>query len=220
MRPFGKPNLGALDFQGRFFYDYSIIKSSAMSSILCHLGQPRTAKPQSLQEYGRLREKMIQQPWACLSEKEFVTAVTQKGQPFYQALMQGGDLMELQFERLVWRTQSLVGLDFDVCEVGGWEMLLTFANMGLQPMLGYHTFSHDPDNGGESYRLIWRVETDLNLTYDECAKALKKMRVLSGNLSDKNAANPTRMWQGTTRGAFCYNSESTRLNLKELASDA
>ena len=188
-----------------------------MNSILCHLGAPRNAKPDSLQEYGKLRESMIQKPWTCLSEKEFVTAVTQKGQPFYQALMNGNDLQELQFEKLVWRTQTLVGLDFDVCEVGGWEMLLTFANMGLQPMLGYHTFSHNPDNGGESYRLIWRVETDLNLTYDECARALKKMRVLSGNLSDKHANNPSRLWQGTTRGAFCYNPYHKFLNLRELA---
>jgi len=186
-------------------------------SIVCHLGEPRVAKPQSLQEYGKLREKLIQQPWTCISEIDFVTAVTQKGCPFYQGLMQSNDLQELQFERLVWRQQSLVGLDFDVCEVGGWEMLLTFANMGMQPMLGYHTFSHDPTNGGESYRLVWRVQTDLNLTYDECTRALKKMRVLSGNYADKMALNPTRLYQGTTRGAFCYNAESTKLNLKELA---
>jgi hypothetical protein len=181
------------------------------------LGQPRTAKPASLAEYGKLREAMIQKPWTCLSEEEFVVAVTQRGCPFYQSLMNGNDLQELQFEKLVWRTTSLVGLDFDVCEVGGWEMLLMFANMGLQPMLGYHTFSHNPDNGGESYRLVWRVESDLNLSYDECARALKKMRLLSGNHADKHAVNPTRMFQGTTRGAFCYNAESTRLNLKELA---
>jgi hypothetical protein len=213
----GYPNCQSLDFSGTVCHTGSIIKKRAMSSITCHLGAPRTSKPQSLQEYGRLREKMIQAPWACLSEQEFVTAVTQKAQPFYQALMDGRDLMEKQFEKLVWRTQSLVGLDFDVCKVGGWEMLLTFANMGLQPMLGYHTFSHNPDNGGESYRLVWRVETDLNLSYDECAKALKKMRVLSGNLADKHALNPTRLYQGTTKGAFCYNAESTHLNLKELA---
>ena len=188
-----------------------------MTSILCHLGAPRNAKPQSLSAYGKLREQMIQAPWASVSELDFVTAVTQKGCPFYGGLCNGRDLMELQFEKLVWRTQSLVGLDFDVCEVGGWEMLLTFANMGMKPMLGYHTFSHDPSKGGESYRLVWRVETDLNLTYDECARALKKMRLLSGNLADKHACNPTRMWQGTTRGAFCYDADSTYLNLKELA---
>ena len=187
------------------------------NSIVCHLGAPRYAKPDTLQEYGKLREQMIQRPWMCLSEEEFVTAITQKGCPFYSALMQGRDLMELQFEKLVWRTQSLVGLDFDVCEVSGWDMLLKFSKMGMQPFLGYHTFSHNSDNGGESYRLLWRVETDLNLTYDECSRALKKMRLLSGNLADKHAANPTRMWQGTTRGAFCYNNEGTRLNLKELA---
>ena len=117
------------------------------NSIVCHLGAPRYAKPETLQEYGKLREQMIQRPWVCLSEEEFVTAITQKGCPFYQGLMQGRDLMELQYERLVWR----------------------------------------------------------------------KMRLLSGNLADKHAANPTRMWQGTTRGAFCYNAEGTRLNLRELA---
>jgi hypothetical protein len=187
------------------------------NSIVCHLGAPRFAKPDTLQEYGKLREQMIQRPWTCLSEEEFVTAVTQKGCPFYGGLCNGRDLMELQFEKFVWRQQSLVGLDFDVCEVGGWEMLLTFSNLGMKPFLGYHTFSHNPDNGGESYRLLWRVETDLNLNYDECSRALKKMRLLSGNLADKHAANPTRMWQGTTRGAFCYDNNGTRLNLKELA---
>jgi len=186
-------------------------------SIVCHLGSPRFAKPETLQEYGKLREKMIQQPWTCISEPDFVTAVTQQGCPFYQGLMQGRDLMELQYERLVWRTQSLVGLDFDVCEVSGWDMLLKFSKMGMRPFLGYHTFSHNPDNGGESYRLLWRVDTDLNLTYDECSRALKKMRLLSGSLADKHALNPTRMYQGTNRGAFCYNNEGTRLNLKKLA---
>jgi hypothetical protein len=188
-----------------------------MNSILCHLGAPRIAKPDTLQEYGKLREQMIQKPWVALSESDFVTSITQKGTPFYGALLNGRDLMELQFEKLCWRTQSLVGLDFDVCQTSGWEMLLTFANMGLQPMLGYHTFSHNPDNGGESYRLLWRVDTDLSLTYDECARALKKMRLLSGNLADKHAVNPTRMWQGTNRGAFCYNPNHTYLNLKQLA---
>ena len=188
-----------------------------MNSILCHLGAPRIAKPDTLQEYGKLREQMIQRDWVSLSESDFVTSVTQKGTPFYGALLNGRDLMELQFEKLCWRTQSLVGLDFDVCKTSGWEMLLTFANMGLQPMLGYHTFSHNPDNGGESYRLLWRVDTNLSLTYDECARALKKMRLLSGNLADKHAVNPTRMWQGTNRGAFCYNPDGARLNLKQLA---
>jgi len=187
------------------------------NSIVCHIGQPRTAKPQSLPEYGKLREKMIQSPWACVSEDSFLEMVTQKGCPFYGAIMQSGDLQELQFEKLCWRQQSLVGLDFDVCEVGGVEMALIFANMGLTPWAGYYTFSYDPESDKESYRLLWRVETDLNLSYDQVAKALKKMRLLSGNLSDKNAANPTRMWQGSNYGAFWQESNHTRLDLRSLA---
>ena len=87
---------------------------------------PRTAKPETLQEYGKLREKMIQSPWVALSEVDFIDYVTQQGCPFYSALMQGRDLMELQYEKLVWRTQSLVGLDFDVCDIPGTDMVEWF----------------------------------------------------------------------------------------------
>ena len=71
-----------------------------MNSILCHLGKPRTAKPQTLQEYGKLREQMIQRPWECVSEVDFIRLVTEKGCPFYGGLCNGRDLMELQFEKL------------------------------------------------------------------------------------------------------------------------
>jgi len=188
-----------------------------MSSVLCHLGQPRTAKPQSLSEYGKLREQMIQKPWVALSEHDFIRAVTVQGCPFYQGLMQGGDLMELQFEKLEWRTQTLAGLDFDVCEVSASDMIGWLTHKGLKPWLGYYTFSHNPANGGESYRLLWRVETDLNLTYDECARALKELKKYSFNLADKNALNPTRMFQGTNSGFFHYDSIAPRLNLKQIA---
>jgi hypothetical protein len=194
-----------------------MVEKVQMSSILCHLGAPRSAKPQSLQEYGKLREQMIQRPWVALSEVDFVRAVTEQGCPFYSALMQGRDLMELQYEKLVWRTQSLVGLDFDVCDMSGREMTNWFSLRNMAPWLGYYTFSNDPANGGESYRLLWRVETDLNLTYDECAAALKKMKALSFNRADKHACNPSRLWQGTNSGFFHYNANGKRLNLKELA---
>jgi hypothetical protein len=160
---------------------------------------------------------MIQKPWVCLSEVDFIRYVTEQGCPFYSALMQGRDLMEKQFEKLCWRTQSLVGLDFDVCEISGDDMRKHFQYLGLQPFLGYYTFSNDASNGGESYRLLWRVDTDLNVNYDECARALKKMRALTNNLADKHAANPTRMWQGTNSGFFHYAHDGKRLNLKELA---
>jgi hypothetical protein len=188
-----------------------------MNSIVCHLGAPRTSKPATLAEYGKMREKIIQQPWECVSEHEFINLVTEKGCPFYGGLMNGRDLMEIQYEKLVWRMQSLVGLDFDVCEVSGDNMTKHFQYLGLKPWLGYYTFSNNPANAGQSYRLLWRVDTDLNLTYDECATALKKMRTMTNNMSDKNAANPTRLWQGTNSGFFHYAHDGKRLNLKELA---
>jgi hypothetical protein len=187
-------------------------------SILCHLGAPRAAKPETLQEYGKLREQMIQRPWVALSEVDFVRAVTEQGCPFYSALMNGRDLMDLQYEKLVWRTQSLAGLDFDVCDIPASDMIGWFKHKGMTPWLGYYTFSNDPANAGQSYRLLWRVDTDLNLTYDECAAALKKMKALSFNRADKHACNPTRLWQGSNSGFFHYDVNGKRLNLKELAS--
>jgi hypothetical protein len=187
-----------------------------MSNILCHLGDPRTAKPQTLTEYGKLRERMIMRPWASLSEVDFVRAVTEKGQPFYGAILNGRDLQELQLEKLCWRTQSLVGLDFDACEISGDNMAKHFQYLGLKPWLGYFTFSSGSVPNRQSYRLLWRVETDLNLKYDECAAALKKMHLLSNNLADKHAANPTRMWQGTNSGFFHYAADGKRLNLRAL----
>lgn len=188
-----------------------------MNKIVCHLGDPRVAKPATLAEYGKLREKMIQRPWEAVSEVDFVHLVTELGCPFYGALLNGRDLMDLQFEKLCWRTQSLVGLDFDVCPVSGNDMAKHFQYLGLKPWLGYYTFSNDPSKGVQSYRLLWRVETDLNLSYDECARALKKMRAMSNNLADKHAANPTRMWQGSNNGFFHYDTNGERLRLKELA---
>ena len=185
------------------------------NKIVCHLGAPRTAKPRTLQEYGKLREQMIQRPWESVSEVDFIRLVTEKGCPFYGGLCNGRDLMELQFEKLVWRTQSLVGLDFDVCDISSDDMRKHFQYLGLQPWLGYYTFSNAGSK--QSYRLLWRVETDLNLSYDECSRALKKMRALTNNLADKHALNPSRLWQGTNSGFFHYDTNGKRLNLKELA---
>lgn len=188
-----------------------------MNKILCHLGAPRTAKPATLAEYGKLRERMIQRPWVSLSEVDFIRAVTEKGCPFYGGLCNGRDLMELQFEKLVWRAQTLVGLDFDVCVIKANEMVDWFTFFDMKPWLGYFTFSNDPANAGQSYRLLWRVDTDLNLSYDECTRALKTLRKQSGDYADKHALNPTRMWQGTNSGFFHYAHDAKRLNLKELA---
>jgi hypothetical protein len=69
----------------------------------------------------------------------------------------------------------------------------------------------------QSYRLLWRTECDLNLTYEECSKALKKLRSFSNGMADKHALNPTRLYQGTNSGFCHYDANAKRLNLKELA---
>jgi hypothetical protein len=191
-------------------------QKTTMPSIVCHLGDPRTAKPQTLKEYGKLREKLIQQPWTCISETNFVDAVCNKGTPFYQALMNFRDLMELNFERLCWRLQVLAGADFDKCEVSVLEMVKHFTSLGMKPFLAYNSFSHNSSTGLNNYRLLWRVECDLSLTYDQSHAALRKIRELSGNLSDKNASNNTRLWQGTRSGAVHYDTNAPQLNLRKL----
>ena len=188
-----------------------------MENVLCHLGDPRTAKPSTLAEYGKMRERMIQRNWVSLPEHDFIRLVTERGCPFYGALLNGRDLMELQYEKLCWRTQSLVGLDFDVCDVTSGEMTALFTGHGLRPWLSYYTFSSGSVPGTQSYRLLWRVDTDLNTSYEETARALKKLRLMSGNLADKHAANPTRMWQGSNGGFSHYAADGARLNLKQLA---
>ena len=187
-----------------------------MSSVLCHLGSPRTAKPATLQEYGALRERIITSPWAYIPEIDFIKAVTEQGVPFYSCLFTR-DLYELGQEKLCWRQQVFSGADFDAVEVPVLEMVETFSEMGLVPHFSYHTFSHRPDSGLHNYRLVWRTETDLSLTYDETFKALKKIRELSGNLSDGKATSVSRLWQGSNSGVVTYAPDASHLNLRELA---
>ena len=185
------------------------------NTIVCHLGDPRTAKPQSLQEYGKMREKLIQQPWTSLPEIDFVEAVTEQGTPFYSCLFTR-DLMELGQEKLCWRQQVFAGADFDAVEVPILKMVETFSNFGITPLFSYHTFSHKPDSHLHNYRLVWRTATDLSLTYDQTFSALKKLRELSGNLSDKNATSVSRLWQGSNSGAVTYEPNAKQLDLRAL----
>lgn len=186
--------------------------------VLCHLGQPRTSKPATQHEYGMMRVQMIQSPWVCLPDAEFIQKVTVEGRPFYGALMHGRDLMELQSEKAVWRTQSLLGLDFDKCQVSASKMVDIFSNSNLRPWAGYFTFSNNPEaNDGESYRLLWKIDIDLNLNYEECTAAIKNLRVVSQGHADKFASNPTRLFQGANGGAFLVDSSSPKLNLKTFS---
>jgi hypothetical protein len=186
-----------------------------MSSILCHLGQPRTAKPASLAEYGKLREQIILSPWAYIPEIDFIKAVTEKGVPFYSCLFTR-DLMELGQEKLCWRQQVFAGADFDSVDVPVLEMVEHFSKMGLTPHFSYSTFSHKPESGSHNYRLVWKVETDLSLSYEDTFKALKKVRELSGNLSDGKATSVSRLWQGSNSGVVTYAPDAPHLDLRLL----
>jgi len=187
-----------------------------MNKVLCHLGAPRQSKPATLQEYGKLRESIIMSPWAYIPEIDFIKAVTEKGQPFYSCLFTR-DLMELGQEKLCWRQQVFAGAVFDAVSIYVLGMVERFSGMGLTPHFSYHTFSHVPNSGTHNYRLVWRTATDLSLTYDETFKALKKIRELSGNLSDKNACSVSRMWQGSNSGVVTYEPGAPRLDLRVIA---
>ena len=188
-----------------------------MSNILCHLGDPRTAKPASLAEYGKLRERIITSPWSYIPEIDFIKAVTEKGTPFYSCLFTR-DLMELGQEKLCWRQQVFAGADFDAVDVPVIDMVETFSNMGLTPHFSYHTFSHDPCKGTHNYRLVWKVTTDLSLSYEKTFAALKTIRKLSGNLLDSRATSVSRLWQGSNSGVVTHEPNAPHLDLRSLCS--
>jgi hypothetical protein len=186
-----------------------------MSSVLCHIGKPRSAKPESLQAYGKLREQLITGDWTYLPEHDFIRKVTLEGSPFYSCLFTR-DLMELGQEKLCWKKQQFIAMDFDKVDVGVYEMVARYSKLGLTPRFSYHSFSNDPNSGLHNYRLVWRVEDTLNDNYEETFTAIKKMRELSGNLADRNACSVTRLWQGTRSGVTTYDSCALPLNVKNL----
>jgi len=183
------------------------------NSILCHLGDPRNAKPESLQTYGKLRERMLMSPWVSLSEEEFVTAVTVQGKPFYGCAVNGHDLYELGQEKLCWRLQTIVATDYDACDVPVMEMAQHYEQQGFKPFLGYHSFSHSPETELHNYRLLWRTKVDLNLDYEQVRSAIKKLASFSGGKHDPKCCNNTRLWQGTNSGPVFYNPDAPHLDL-------
>jgi hypothetical protein len=193
-----------------------MVEKQAMSSILCHIGNPRSSKPDSLQAYGKLREKMLLSPWVSLSEGEFVKAITEKGQPYYGCIVNGGDLFELGQEKLCWRLQTLVATDYDACDVPVMDMAQRYEQKGFKPFLGHNSFSHRPESGLHNYRLIWRVKCDINLSYEEVGNAIKKLASFSNGKADVKCRNASRLWQGTTSGAVFYNPDAPHLDLRQL----
>jgi hypothetical protein len=185
-------------------------------TILCQLGKPRAAKPQTIQEYGKLRDVMIQSPWVALDEEKFVDLVTNKGTPFYGCLFQGHDLLTEAdgHQKNCWRQQTMVALDFDKCPIGPLTMSEHFAGRGYEPWFTYRTFSDSETDFHYSYRLVWRVEDDLNVTYDEVREFIKDFSVLAGGHADKHSMDASRLWQGSRKGLVFKGKTPAILNLR------
>ena len=167
-----------------------------------------------MSEYGKLRDQMIQSNWATLSEQEFVSKVTEQGYPFYGCIFQGNDLMETGSQRACWKAQTMIGLDFDNCPVDEDEMAQYYGErLDLYPWLIYHTFSETKFIHGHpflNFRFLWRVEVDLNVTYERWFRVIKALARVAINpytlkpYADTNAADCSRLWQGSNCGAYRY----------------
>jgi hypothetical protein len=184
-------------------------------TILCQLGKSRAAKPQTLQEYGQLRDVMIQSPWVALDDDKFIDLVANQGTPFYSCLFNGHDLLtEAEgHQKNCWRQQTMVALDFDKCPIGPEDMSNHFKYLGCEPWFTYRTFS-DGEVEGRSYRLVWRVEDDLNVSYDEVRSFIKGFSTRANGLADKHSMDASRLWQGSTKGVVYRGKNPVTLNLR------
>jgi len=172
------------------------------TKLLCQINDEGfSEKPTDIKFYGRLRDKMIQKPWAYLDEKDFISKVTEQGYAFYGCLFDGHDLLETGKQRECWKAQSIVGVDIDKTTVDPMDIIKTYVLAGLVPWMAYTTFS-DGKNGLRSYRLLWRVEVDLRVTYEEWASVIKDLSTLTP-LGDPHARDCSRLWQGGLNGP-CY----------------
>ena len=170
-----------------------------MQKLLCQINDVGfTHKPTDIRFYGALRDKMIQKPWSYLDEDDFIDKVTRQGFAWYGSLFDGHDLMETGKQRLVWRAQSIVGVDIDQTTADPQMLCYFYTEMGLMPWLAYPTFS-DGKNGLRSYRILWNVDVDHNIEYEQWANVIKALSTKT-ELGDKHARDCTRMWQGGLKG--------------------
>ena len=185
------------------------------TSVLCQIDPSgRTAKPTTLQEYGKMRERMIQGGWVSLEDQLFIERVTRRGHPWYGCLFNGHDLMEVQQQKLCWRMQTMIALDFDKCPIDPMVMVQHFRDEGLDPWFAYGTFS-DGTTEGRSYRLVWKVEANLNKTYEDVRQYIKNLAVFAGGHADKMSMDPSRLWQGSNSGMIYFGQSATTLDLNE-----
>ena len=171
--------------------------SKTYSDILCHINDVGfSKKPTDLKFMGKLRDKMIQKPWDYVTERRFIEKIT-TGHAWYGCIFNGHDLMhcDTQSQRQCWRAQSIIAVDIDKCPVHPQDMAKFYTDLGYIPWICQPTFSDDPVNGPRSFRLLWRVEVDLNVSYEQWAAVIKGLSGLT-EYGDPRARDCTRMWQG------------------------
>lgn len=187
-----------------------------MDKLLCQINDEGfTEKPTDIRFYGALRDKMIQKPWTCIEEDDFVDKVTRFGHAFYGNIFDGHDLMEHGRQRECWRAQTLVGVDIDKTTADPQDMCWFYTQLGYLPWMAYPTFSDDED-GLRSYRLLWKVEVDHNVSYEQWADVIKGLSTLT-EYGDKHARDCTRMWQGSDKGPCWWIWNSSKYSYGELA---
>lgn len=189
---------------------YMTQTNTQMSKVLCQINDVGfTHKPTDVRFMGKLRDKMIQRGWVQLYDHEFIRKVTEQGTAFYGCLFNGHDLLETGKQRLCWRMQTMVGVDFDHCPVSPDEMVKIYEFEGFRPWLVYPTFSDGTEPGLRSYRVLWKCEYDLNATYEQWSTTIKTLSNMTP-YGDPRARDCSRMWQGGLKG-FCHYDHSSPL---------
>ena len=182
--------------------------TTTLPTVLCQINDEGfKTKPTDIRFMGKLRDKMIQRGWVQLSDYEFVRKVTEEGFAFYGCLFNGRDLMETGQQRLCWRMQTMVGVDFDNCPVTPEDMVKIYSNLDLKPWLVYPTFSDGTASGVRSYRVLWKCEPDLNSSYEQWAATIKALANVTP-YGDPRARDCSRMWQGGLKGFTHYDVSS------------
>lgn len=168
-----------------------------MTKLLCQINDESfSTKPTDIAFMGKLRDKMIQKKWDYITERRFIEKIT-TGHAFYGCIFNGHDLMHASEgrQRACWRAQSIVAVDIDKCPIHPQHMAKFYVDMGLIPWIVYRTFS-DGANGLHSYRLMWRVEVDHRVSYEQWAEVIKALSSLT-EYGDKHARDCGRLWQGS-----------------------
>ncbi len=144
-------------------------------------GLPRMTKPSSLEEYDRIKAAALLANETQPLDLSFVTEVTTKGLPFY------GYTQDAFGE---WKSQTLVGLDFDDCPLDPADTVRHYKRLGFNPWFAYTTFG-----GTGNYRIIFKC-AEGEWEESQWKSFIRIFSYFAGQCVDLAACNPRRFWQG------------------------